>query len=137
MVVRDLEAIVRGYLREKPFGELRGIVLRTHTALKDLHSNKRRYDVNSLIIYFQQTGFAEIREMRFYESRIPGIQDIEQASRVLKGEGTCIERPNRRSCLGRVSGGRQPLFRKRLHNVRYSVELVRALIRLGSHPCRG
>jgi len=29
--------------------------------------------------------------MRFHESRIPGIQDIEQVSRVLNGEGICIE----------------------------------------------
>jgi SAM-dependent methyltransferase len=117
MVVPDLEAIVREYLGEKPFGELSGememlppadrlnrrlllrspepssggIVLRTYTALKDLHSHKWMYDANSLIIHFQQTGFAEVREMRFHESRIPGIRDIEQASRVLNGEGICIE----------------------------------------------
>jgi hypothetical protein len=71
--------------------------------------------------------------MRFHESRIPGIQNIEQASRVLNHEGICIEGLNRSSCLGRVSGGREPLFRKRLRNVKYSVELVKALIRLGSH----
>ncbi len=74
--------------------------------------------------------------MRIHESHIPGIQDIEQASRVLNHEGIYIEGLNRRSCLGRVSGGREPLFRKRLRNVKYSVELVKALIRLGSHPCR-
>ena len=50
------------------------------------------YHANSLIIHFQQTGFAEVREMRFHESRVRGIQDIEQASRVLNGEDTCIER---------------------------------------------
>ena len=62
--------------------------------------------------------------MRFQESRIPGIQGIKQASRGWNGEGICIE-----GVKPEVLPGESP------RNVRYSVELVKALICLGSHPC--
>lgn len=64
---------------------------RLYTALKDYHSHKWMYDANSLIAYLRLAGFADVREMPFHESRIVGIEEVEQASRVLNGVGVCIE----------------------------------------------
>lgn len=117
MVVPDLQAIVLEYMGEKPFGDshesddamsradrlnkrlgLRSpeppsgnILYRLYTALKDFHSHKWMYDAESLIGYFKWAGFVEVQEMPFHRSRIEGIEEVEEASRVLNGAGVCVE----------------------------------------------
>jgi len=116
MVVPDLRAIVAEYLGEQPFAvahDLKSvrpadrmmerlmmrspepprwhIIYRIYTALKDLHSHKWMYDAPSLIGHFEEAGFIEVRECGFLESRIKGIEEVEQAERVLNGAGICVE----------------------------------------------
>lgn len=117
MVVPDLRAIVAEYLGEQPFsnephdlGSVRPadrmmlrlmmrspepprghFIYRIYTALKDLHSHKWMYDANSLIGHFEDAGFREVRECGFLESRIKGIEEVEQPERVLNGAGICVE----------------------------------------------
>ncbi len=57
----------------------------------DFHTHKWMYDANSLIRHMEPAGFVEVRQMALYESRIEGIEQIEDPSRVLRGEGICIE----------------------------------------------
>ena len=64
---------------------------RAYTGLMDFHSHKWMYDRDSLTTHIRAAGFAEVAEMAFLESRIPGIQAVERASRVLNGEGICVE----------------------------------------------
>ncbi|MDA2918665.1 methyltransferase domain-containing protein [Desulfobacterota bacterium AH_259_B03_O07] len=117
MVVPDLRAIVLEYMGEKPFGDssegmeaisradrlnerlrLRKpeppsgkIFYRIYTALKDFRSHKQMYDADSLIMYFKLSGFINVYEMQLHNSRIEEIEKIEEAGRVLNGEGICIE----------------------------------------------
>jgi hypothetical protein len=117
MVVPDLRAIVAEYLGEQPFSgrphDLESarpadrmmqrlmmrspeppsghFVYRVYTALKDFHSHKWMYDASSLIGHFEEAGFIEIRECGFLESRIEGIEEVEQAERALNGAGICVE----------------------------------------------
>jgi hypothetical protein len=49
------------------------------------------YDANSLIHHMESAGFVEVRRMALHESRIDDIEQIEDPSRVLKGEGICVE----------------------------------------------
>jgi hypothetical protein len=49
------------------------------------------YDADSLIGHFEDAGFREVRECGFLESRIKGIEEVEQAERVLNGAGICVE----------------------------------------------
>jgi len=39
----------------------------------------------------ERAGFEEVREKRYLESEIPGIEEVEQASRVVEGAGICVE----------------------------------------------
>jgi len=116
MVVPDLRAFITEYLGEKPVGDSSGerapvtpadrlnerLLLRPaargsggllgiYAALKDFHSHKWMYDADSLAAHFQRAGFAEVQAMPFQDSRIHGIEEVEQASRVLNGEGICVE----------------------------------------------
>jgi hypothetical protein len=67
------------------------VIYRLYTTLKDFHSHKWMYDADSLSRYFREAGFTEVQQMRFLESRIDGIEEVEEASRVLRGEGIIIE----------------------------------------------
>lgn len=68
-----------------------GWIYGTYSAVKDFHSHKWMYDADSLISHIRAAGFTEVSERQFQESRIDDIKNIEQASRVLNGEGICVE----------------------------------------------
>jgi predicted SAM-dependent methyltransferase len=117
VVVPDLESIVREYLGELPFGELPkefqeltpadrlnrrllmhplnrpsgNFVHRIYSSWVDFHEHKWMYDERALVAQMESGGFAEVQRMQFRVSRIEGIAEVEQASRVLNGEGMCIE----------------------------------------------
>ncbi len=117
VVVPDLGAIVREYLGEGPIGELSkdfetmqpadrvnhrllmrtpappdgNFLYRIYTGWKNFHEHKWMYDANSLKALFESAGFAEVREMALHTSRIAGIEDVEQPSRVANGQGICVE----------------------------------------------
>jgi predicted SAM-dependent methyltransferase len=117
IVVPDLGAIIREYLGEKPIGEHsrelesmqpadrvnRRLLMRTpaapngnflnriYTEWKNFHEHKWMYDCNSLKALLESAGFVEVAEMPMHTSRITGIEEIEQPSRVENGEGICME----------------------------------------------
>ena len=117
LVVPDLQTIVREYLGEKPFQEppngaehLRpadqlnkrllmraqsppsgNLFSRLYSSWMDFHSHKWMYDADSLIHHLESAGFAEVRQMDLYRSRISGIEQVEDPSRVQHGEGICVE----------------------------------------------
>lgn len=62
-----------------------------YLALTGFHSNKWVYDADSLAAHISAAGFTGVREMQFRESGIAGIDEIEDPSRVLGGEGVCVE----------------------------------------------
>jgi len=117
IVVPDLDSIVREYLGERPFGEASNgaerassadlvnqrllmrssappsdnFFSRVYNSWMDFHTHKWMYDANSLKHHMESAGFVEVRQMALHESRIDGIEQVENPSRVLKGEGICIE----------------------------------------------
>jgi len=58
---------------------------------KDFHHHKWMYDSDSLIHYLENAGFAGVREREYLQSDIPGIDEVEEAGRVLDGAGICVE----------------------------------------------
>lgn len=117
VVVPDLRAIILEYLGEKSFSSMPpeletmapadrlnrrlrlrdpeppsgSVVYRIYRALKDFHTHKWMYDADSLSRLFSQAGFVEVSEMQFRDSRIEGIQEVEEPGRTLGGEGIIIE----------------------------------------------
>lgn len=117
VVVPDLRAIIREYLGEGQIGEpskefealqpadrlnhrllmrspapsKNNFLYRIYTALKDFHQHKWMYDSNSLKALLESAGFAAVQEMPLHASRIAGIEDVEQPSRVANGQGICVE----------------------------------------------
>jgi len=117
IVVPDLASIVQEYLGERPFGELSNnaqracsadrlnqrllmrpsappsdnLFSRFYNCWMDFHTHKWMYDANSLKHHMESAGFAEARKMALHESRIDGIEQVEDPTRVLGGEGICIE----------------------------------------------
>jgi len=117
MVVPDLRSIITEYIGDKPLGNLsndietinradglnKRLLFRSpeprsgnlfygiYMSLKDFHSHKWMYDADSLIVYFKEAGFVNVREMQFLESQIEGIEKIEKGESVLNGEGICVE----------------------------------------------
>ena len=67
------------------------LLLRVYTAMTDFHTHKFMYDVKALSALFVKTGFIEVREMSFGESRIPKINQVENPGRVGRGIGFVIE----------------------------------------------
>lgn len=67
------------------------IFYRIYLALTGFHTNKWLYDAESLAAHLRAAGFVDVQEMQFHQSKIPGIEEIEQSSRVLDGEGVCVE----------------------------------------------
>jgi SAM-dependent methyltransferase len=67
------------------------IFRRLYASLNDFHTHKWMYDAAALIECFQGAGFAEVLEMACNESRIQGIEGIEDPGRVLHGAGICVE----------------------------------------------
>ncbi len=116
IVVSDLRAFVMEYmgqrtLRDMPKGILdmlpadrlnvrlvlhdpaqsANVFYRMYLAMTGFHSNKWVYDAESLTAHVCSAGFIDTQEMKFRESRIQGIEEIEDPSRVLGGEGICVE----------------------------------------------
>jgi hypothetical protein len=117
IVVPDLRSIVLDYLGENSFPESsnefegtcsadrlnqrllmrspvppsRNFFYRLYSSWKDFHTHKWMYDADSLKHHMRSAGFVEVRGMALHESRIAGIEQVEDPSRVLRGEGICIE----------------------------------------------
>ena len=56
-----------------------------------LHQHKWMYDAASLGELFESAGFRSVRKAGYLESRIRRIAEVEQASRILDGEGVAVE----------------------------------------------
>ena len=67
------------------------LFFRVYMTWNDFHSHKWMYDSESLCLCFRAAGFVEVGEMQFRQSRIDAIEAVEQAGRVLNGEGICVE----------------------------------------------
>ena len=117
VVVPDLASIVREYLGREQIGEpstsveslepadrfnqrllMRppappsgNLMYRWYTAVADFHQHKWMYDENSLKALLETAGIADVERMPLHTSRIAGIENIEQPSRVAKGQGICVE----------------------------------------------
>lgn len=117
VVVPDLQAIVREYVGERPLGPLTSemealrpadrfnqrllmrwptpsspnVLYRIYDAWQDFHSHKWMYDADSLIALLSRCGFVNIERRDCYESRIAGIREVEDQSRILDGAGVCVE----------------------------------------------
>jgi SAM-dependent methyltransferase len=72
------------------------VAFRLYTALADFHSHKWMWDADSLVRALERAGFVEVREMSFLQTRVEGLDEVEQPGRVLHGAGVCVEgvRPN-------------------------------------------
>ena len=104
LVVPDLRAIVEEYLadgdadrinerlafrdRKPPSGNP---AYRVYSALKDFHSHKWMYDAESLVARVEAAGFSDVRERRYLESGIEGIEEVELRARVVDERGICVE----------------------------------------------
>ena len=117
IVVPDLRAIVEEYLGNGPLKGQRTesetlrpadqmnerllmrwptpasphLLYRIYGAWQDFHSHKWMYDADSLIFLFKRTGFEQVEQRECHDSRIAGIQQVEDPSRLLKGAGVCVE----------------------------------------------
>ena len=58
---------------------------------KDFHHHKWMYDSDSLIRYMENAGFIAVSERAYLQSEILGIEEVEEAERVLDGAGICVE----------------------------------------------
>lgn len=67
------------------------VIYRLYKALTAFDSHKWMYDAESLIYHFRQAGFVGVQEMQFCQSRIQGIEEVEQPERVLNSVGVCVE----------------------------------------------
>jgi len=65
--------------------------LRLYSFFSDFHSHKWMYDATHLAGLFRDAGFADAAPRGYLDSGIPGIAEVERASRVLDGEGIVIE----------------------------------------------
>lgn len=66
-------------------------LLRFYSLWKDFHHHKWMYDADSLIRYMDEAGFAGVIERGYLQSEIPGIEEIEEAERILDGAGVSVE----------------------------------------------
>ncbi len=67
------------------------LIYRWYTTVADFHQHKWMYDENSLKALLRAAGFADVERMPLHTSRIAGIEQIEQPSRVANGQGICVE----------------------------------------------
>jgi len=117
MVVPDLRTIVQEYLGERPFGEpsngdrrnrpadrvnerllmrppappSENVFYQIYSSWKNFHAHKWMYDADSLKFHLEAAGFIDVQQMGLHQSRIEGIEQVEDSSRVLNGEGICVE----------------------------------------------
>jgi hypothetical protein len=67
------------------------LIFRLYNTLNDFHSHKWVWDADSLCRTLRSTGFTQVAEMAFRETRIEGLEALEAPTRVLHGEGICVE----------------------------------------------
>jgi SAM-dependent methyltransferase len=67
------------------------MVFKFYALWKDFHSHKWMYDSDSLSHYLEAAGFEPVEKREFRCSEIPGIEEVEDPTRVLDGAGVCIE----------------------------------------------
>jgi SAM-dependent methyltransferase len=67
------------------------LFFRFYAVWKDFHSHKWMYDSDSLSHAVEIAGFEAVARKEFRCSEIPGIEEVEDAGRVLDGVGICIE----------------------------------------------
>ena len=117
VVVPDLRSIVLEYLGERQIGKpsssdaqlcpadrlnhrllmrspappMGNLFYRLYSSWKDFHAHKWMYDADSLMHLMKSAGFTEVQQMPPHESRIESIEQVEDPSRVLNGEGICVE----------------------------------------------
>ena len=112
IVVPDLNAFVMEYVREKqlenppeglsPADKLNkslmyhdsqppsgNLIYRLYKALIDFDSHRWMYDAKSLIHHLRQAGFVDVQEMQLHQSRIEGIEEVEQPEQFLNS--VCVE----------------------------------------------
>jgi hypothetical protein len=59
--------------------------------MTDFHSHKWVYDADSLSGYVKLAGFENVTAMQANQSRIEGIEQVEDPARILNGAGVCVE----------------------------------------------
>lgn len=116
LVVPDLHSMVASYMKNKNAGrpspserigaadklnEKLGFrspappsgnfLFKFYSLWKDFHHHKWMYDSDSLIRYMETAGFTAVGEKGYLQSEIPGIEGVEEASRVVDGAGICVE----------------------------------------------
>jgi SAM-dependent methyltransferase len=116
LVVPDLRSMVTSYLKNKNGGSLspsKGIaaadelnemlgfrsrtpptgnpLFKFYSLWKDFHHHKWMYDSDSLIRHIETAGFIAVSERAYLQSEIPGIEEVEDAGRVINGAGICVE----------------------------------------------
>jgi len=67
------------------------LLYRIYNSWQDFHSHKWMYDADSLIFLLRGSGFVRIEQKECHNSRIAGIQEVEDPSRILDGAGICVE----------------------------------------------
>ncbi len=65
-------------------------IYRIYNSFNDFQIHKWMYDADSLAFHIRRAGFVDVGEMKYLESRIPQIEEIEHADRVLNG-GLVVE----------------------------------------------
>lgn len=93
IMVPDLKEIVNNYLKNKndlaaskmvedlnfrnPSGVSGNFLYKIYSCYKDILPHKWMYDEKSLISYFKEAGFSDVKKMEIGESRIEDIKKIE------------------------------------------------------------
>src|SRR2546423_1068124 len=67
------------------------VLFRFYSLWKDFHHHKWMYDSDSLVHHFESAGFIDVSQRGYLQSAIPGIEEVEEADRVLDGAGICVE----------------------------------------------
>ncbi len=67
------------------------VLFRAYQLMKNMRLHKWMYDAESLVYHIRDAGFVDVEPKGLHESRIPGIQEVEQPIRVERGVGVCVE----------------------------------------------
>lgn len=89
--LRPAEQFNRRLLMRWPTPASSNLLYRVYTSWQDFHSHKWMYDEDSLIKLFAGTGFVDVERKDCHQSRIAGIQDVEDPSRIRDRAGVCVE----------------------------------------------
>ena len=70
----------------------------------ELDTHKWMYDIDSLSMIVEQTGFVNVKQCGYLQSEIPVIGEVEIANRIEEGEGICVEakKPKRERSWARL-----------------------------------